>query len=165
MTIEKKLSQFGIKFPEESTIVTIANYAPYKICNDQLFISGQLPKDIFTSNANFQNAPVITGILGLNCTLEQGQYAAKMCAIQLLYIAKLALGSLERIQSCIQLNVFVASAQSFTNHHLIANGASDLMCEILGTEIGQHSRVAVGVSSLPLGTCVEVSVVFEVERI
>lgn len=162
MNIENKLLEFGLDIREVKPAATIANYVPAKICGNLLYISGQLPRDIFAENATLQTAPVIVGTLGSNCPIEKGQYAAKMCAMQIFYIAKLALGDLSKIKSCVQLGAFVSSTHDFREQHLVANGASDFICEILGREKGQHSRAAVGVSSLPLGSAVEVSAIFEI---
>jgi enamine deaminase RidA (YjgF/YER057c/UK114 family) len=131
-------------------IIPLANYIPCKIINNIVYVSGQLPKDILDHNN------IIKGIAIDNNDIFLAKYAAVMCGIQILLILKEKLGDLNKIKSFIQLQVFVNSNTSFTNQHLVANGASDVICHFLGQEIGQHSRFAVGVSSLPLGAIVEI---------
>ncbi len=133
----------------------LANYVASKKSGNNLYISGQLPKDLLNKGK------VITGNLNDNNDIFEAKYAAAMSAMQILLILKQELGDLSKIKSCIQLNVFVNSTASFTNQHLVANGASDLICDYLPKEIAQHSRCAVGVVSLPLGAIVEVGAVFE----
>ena len=94
-------------------------------------------------------------------SLEDGQRAAKLCAVNILAQAKAALGDLETIGRLLKLTVFVASDPSFTDQHKVANGASDFLVDILG-ERGRHARSAVGVPSLPMDAAVEIEAVFEV---
>ena len=104
----------------------------------------------------------VTGTLGESVSLEQGQEAARHCALNILAQAKAALdGDLTRIRRLLKLTVFVASTPSFTDQHKVANGASDLLVELLG-DIGKHSRSAVGVPALPMGAAVEIEAVFEI---
>jgi enamine deaminase RidA (YjgF/YER057c/UK114 family) len=104
----------------------------------------------------------VTGKLGAGVSLEEGQRAARLCAINILAQAQAALGDLGRIRRCIKLGGFVAATADFTDHHLVMNGASDLIGAILG-EAGRHARAAVGVPSLPRNGAVEVEALFAVE--
>ncbi len=151
-TIEERLADLGIALPEAAA--PAANYVPYKISGSQLFISGQLPMG--------SDGIEVLGRLGDDVTVEMGQSAARQCAVNLLAQAKSALGGdLSRISSCIRIGVFVSSTPGFHNHHLVANGASDLIAEALGPA-GQHARAAVGVACLPLNAAVEADAVFEI---
>jgi enamine deaminase RidA (YjgF/YER057c/UK114 family) len=154
-TIKENLRKNGIIWNEDN-IITIANYVPFKFEEDSgiLYISGQLSKDI--------NNNIIQGILGKGSCVKDGQFAAKLCAIQLLFVLNNFLfQNALFVQSILQLSVFVSSAPDFDKHHLVANGASDFLCEIMGPE-AKHSRCAVGVSSLPLSAAVEASAIFKV---
>ena len=87
--------------------------------------------------------------------IEQGNQAARLCAINILAQAKAALGDLERISQCLKLAAYVSCTPDFVDHPQVVNGASDLIVEVLG-EKGRHSRLAIGVASLPLDAAVEV---------
>ena len=105
---------------------------------------------------------VITGKATDNDNIFDEKYAAAMCAMQVLMVLKNEIGDLKKVKSCVQLQVFVNSAPDFINQHLVANGASDLVCEYLEKSVAQHTRCAVGVATLPLGALVEVGAVFEI---
>jgi enamine deaminase RidA (YjgF/YER057c/UK114 family) len=94
--------------------------------------------------------------------LEEGRAAARLCAINILAQARPALdGDLERIRQVLRITVFVASSAQFTEQHLVANGASDLLVEALGDR-GRHARAAIGVAALPLDAAVEVDAIIAV---
>ncbi len=150
-TVEQRLSQLGLKLPDAPQ--PVANYVPFLISGDQLFISGQIAKDA--------TGRVLTGLLGGGVSIEDGQAAAKASALSLLAQAKAALGDLERIVQVLRLTGFVASTPEFADHPKIINGASDLLVAVLG-DAGRHTRSAVGVSSLPLGTCVEIDAILKI---
>ena len=101
-----------------------------------------------------------TGLLGRDVDVAAGQEAARLCAINILAQAQAALGDLEQLKSVLRISVLVASTPDFTDQHLVGNGASDLLAAILG-ERGKHSRVAVGMASLPLNASVEVESIIE----
>jgi enamine deaminase RidA (YjgF/YER057c/UK114 family) len=103
-----------------------------------------------------------TGLLGRDVVVATGKEAAKYCAINILAQAKAALGDLEKIRRLVKINIYVASTPDFTEQHLVGNGASDFLAEVLG-ERGKHARVAVGMASLPLNASVEIESVLEVE--
>ncbi len=150
-TVEEKLQQLGITLPPAPA--PAANYAPYAMSGGLLFVAGQLPKD--DSGLKF------AGKLGAEVSIGDGQAAARLCALNILAQAKAALGDLERIALCLRLNGFVNSTPDFTDQPTVINGASDIIGEVLGAA-GVHSRIAVGVASLPMGAAVEVDAVFAV---
>jgi enamine deaminase RidA (YjgF/YER057c/UK114 family) len=102
------------------------------------------------------------GTVGKDLTVEQGQAAAKLCALTILAQAKAACGGdLDRVKRCVKLGGFVASGPDFKDHPKVINGASDVMVDVLG-HAGRHARFAVGVPALPLGFAVEIDAVFEI---
>ncbi len=149
--IEQRLRDLGLSLPPPAA--PAANYVPYTISGRLLFVSGQLP---------IQGGGVaVTGQLGRDVGLDQGQAAARLCALNLLAQAKAACdGDLDRLARCLKLGGFVSCAPEFTDHPKVVNGASDLIASALG-EAGQHARFAVGCSSLPLNAAVEVEAIFE----
>lgn len=149
--IESRLAALGITLPEVPA--PVANYVPFVIAGPLVFISGQITM--------WEGELKFLGKVGADLTLEQGQDAARLCAINLLAQAKAAAGGLERIKRCVKLTGFVNADPGFTDHPKVINGASDLMVDVLGDN-GRHARAAVGVNSLPLGVAVEVDGVFEI---
>lgn len=151
-TIEARLTARGITLPVAAA--PAANYVPYVISGALLTISGQLPME--------NGAVAVTGHLGDKVDVASGQRAAELCAINILAQAKAALGGdLSRIRRVIKLNGFVASKPSFTEQHLVINGASNLIAEILG-DAGKHARAAVGMAALPFNAAVEIDAVIEI---
>jgi enamine deaminase RidA (YjgF/YER057c/UK114 family) len=149
--IDERLKAHSITLPAPAAAA--ANYVPFVIEGDLLIVSGQLP---------FENGAVaVTGKLGAGVSLEQGQRAARLCAINVLAQAQAALGDLARVRRCVRLGGFIASAAEFTEQHKVMNGASDLIADILG-DAGRHARAAVGVPSLPLDAAVEVEAIFAI---
>jgi enamine deaminase RidA (YjgF/YER057c/UK114 family) len=151
-TIEKRLADLGIVLPVPGA--PAANYVPTVISGKQLYVSGQLP---------FVDGKLpSTGLVGRDVDLATARDAARLCGINVLAQAKVGLGGdLGRIVRAVKLTVFVASAQDFTEQHLVANGASDVIVAVLG-EPGRHARSAIGMASLPLNTPVEVEAIFEI---
>ena len=149
--IEQRLAARGVDLPDAPA--PAANYVPYTISGKLLFVAGQLP---------FRRGEVaISGRVGDDVTVEQGQEAARICALNLLAQAKAACGGdLDRLARCLKLGGFVSCAPEFTDHPAVINGASDLMVQAMG-EAGQHARFAVGCASLPRGAAVEVEAIFE----
>jgi enamine deaminase RidA (YjgF/YER057c/UK114 family) len=150
--IEARLKALDLVLPEAKA--AIGTYVPYLHLDGQLFISGQLPiKD---------GKLAVTGTLGADLDLGQGQAAARLCAINILAQAKAALRDLDRIVQLLRLNGFVSAAPGFTDHPKVLNAASELMVEILGNK-GLHTRIAIGCTSLPLNAAVEVDAIFAVD--
>ncbi|WP_208434179.1 RidA family protein [Bartonella taylorii] len=150
-TIERNLKKFGITLPEATQ--PIANYVTVLQSGNQLFISGQLPL--------FDGKPISTGKVGATVSAEQAKKSAETCALNMLAQIKAALGDLNRIKRVVKITVFVAVDPHFTDIPLVANGASDLLVNILG-ETGKHARSAVGVASLPMNVPVEVEAIIEI---
>jgi enamine deaminase RidA (YjgF/YER057c/UK114 family) len=150
--IDARLKAEGVALPTPAA--PAANYVPFVIANGFLTISGQLPMEA--------GVPAVKGKLGAGVSLEDGQRAARLCAVNILAQAQAALGDLGRIRRCVRLGGFVASTPDFTEQHKVVNGASDLIAAILG-EAGIHARAAVGVPSLPLDAAVEVEALFAVD--
>jgi enamine deaminase RidA (YjgF/YER057c/UK114 family) len=107
---------------------------------------------------------LLTGRLGQDVSLEQGQKAAQACGLMLLAQARAALGSLDRIERVVKLGAFISSTPDFTDQPKVANGASELMIMAFG-DAGRHARSAVGVPVLPLGAAVEIDAVFAVRAV
>jgi enamine deaminase RidA (YjgF/YER057c/UK114 family) len=152
MSIDQRLADLGIALPEAAA--PVASYVPAVEVNGLLHISGQI--------SFAEDGSLITGRLGENVSLEDGQAAARRCGIMLLAQMKKALGSLDRVERVVKLGVFVNSAADFTDQPKVANRASELMQDVFG-EAGRHARSAVGVPVLPLGVAVEVDAVVAVK--
>ena len=151
MTADARLAELGITLPTPAA--PVANYVPAVLSGSTLYISGQLPI-----------GPDGLKAIG-QCTSPEdvpaAADAARLCAINLLAQAKLALGSLDRITRVVKLTGFVNAAPGFGDVPKVVNGASDLFVAVLG-DTGRHARSAVGVASLPLGALVEVEAILEV---
>jgi enamine deaminase RidA (YjgF/YER057c/UK114 family) len=150
--IEARLTELGITLPQAAS--PAANYVPYVITGNMLYLSGQLP---------IENGKIaVTGHLGRDVDVAGGQRAAELCAINILAQAKAALGGdLGRIKRVVKLNGFVASTGDFTEQHLVINGASNLIASVLG-DVGKHARAAVGMAALPLNAAVEIDAVLDI---
>ncbi len=149
--IAARLAELGIELPVPA--VAVANYVPFVMTGNLLFVSGQLPLEA--------GKMAVTGKLGDTVSLEDGIRAARLCGLNLLAQAKAAAGGdLDRVKRLVRLTAFVASTPSFTDQPKVVNGASDLMVQVLG-EAGRHARVAVGAPSLPLDAAVEIEAIFE----
>ena len=150
--IERRLRELGVELP--TAAAPAANYVPFIVAGPVVYCAGQLP--VWNGEIRY------SGRLGEGVSLEEGQAAARLCALNLVAQAKAACdGNLDRVLRVVRLGVFVNSADAFTDQPRVANGASDLMVEVFG-EAGRHARSAVGVNVLPLGVAVEVDGIFEV---
>ncbi len=151
--IEQRLAELGIELPAPAAAA--ANYVPFVITGNQVFVAGQVP---FAAGGKLQ----YLGKLGAEYTVEEGQAAARLCALNILAQVKAACdGDLDRIQRCVKLGGFVNCTPEFVQHPPVINGASDLMVELLGDK-GRHARFAVGASNLPFNVAVEIDAVFEI---
>ena len=149
--IAQRLSQLGIKLP--NTAVPAGSYVPYVLEKNLLWISGQVP---------FWNGKVkYRGKVGSEVSLDDAIMAARLCGLNILAQIKTALGDLNRVEQMIKLSGFVNSSSDFTDHPKVINGASDLMVDVFG-ELGRHTRVAIGASSLPLNSTTEVDALLRV---
>jgi enamine deaminase RidA (YjgF/YER057c/UK114 family) len=150
--IEARLTELRIELPQAAA--PVANYVPAVRSGDLLFIAGQI--------CQWNGERRFIGKLGREISTEQGQEAARLCALNILAQARNALGGdLDRILRCVRVGAFVNCTEDFTQQPQVANGASNLLVELLG-DAGRHARAAVGVNALPGGVAVEVDAIFEV---
>jgi enamine deaminase RidA (YjgF/YER057c/UK114 family) len=147
--IDAKLAELGLTLP--AAAAPVAAYVPTVEAGGMLHLSGQLP---------FRDGQVVTGRLGENLSLEEGQEAARLCGLMVLAQVRAALGGFDRVRRVVKLGVFVNSTPDYTDQPKVANGASELMAAVFG-ERGRHARAAVGVAALPLGAAVEVDAIIE----
>jgi enamine deaminase RidA (YjgF/YER057c/UK114 family) len=150
-TIEKKLGELGIVLPTPAA--PIANYVGFVRTGRLLFVSGQL--------CLADGVLVAKGKLGGGVTIEQGEAAARACAINLLAQAKSALGDLDKVVRVVRLGGFINAMPDFVDVAKVMNGASDLMVAVFGDK-GRHARSTIGVAVLPVDAAVEVEGTFEV---
>lgn len=106
---------------------------------------------------------IATGLVGREVDLELAQECAWQCAINVLESVKKELGSLDRIEYVVRLGIYIASADNFSDQHLVGHGASQLVLNVLGKEVGAHTRTAIGVKSLSLNSPVEVDAIFRIK--
>jgi len=151
MSIEDNLKKLNINLPKAPD--PVGAYVASKIVGNLVFISGQLPLN--------SDGKLTKGKVGKEMSLEEGQEAAKFCALNLLAQLKKICGSLDKVKGCVKITGYVNSIDSFVDQPKIINGASDLISQIFGDK-GKHTRAAVSVNSLPLGAAVEVEGIFEV---
>jgi enamine deaminase RidA (YjgF/YER057c/UK114 family) len=151
--IDERLKELGITLSAPPT--PVASYVPYTNCGNLVFISGQVP---------FQDGALkYVGKLGADFSIEMGQAAAQLCAINILSVLKVACGGdLDKVVRCLKVTVFVNATPDYDKQPEVANGASDLFAAVFG-EAGKHARAAVGMGSLPRGVAVEVDAIFEIQ--
>lgn len=148
--IEEKLASLSIVLPNPPK--PAGSYVPVIITGKLVFVSGQIPiKD---------GKVVYLGKVTKDISVEEAQKAAKLCMINALAQIKNKIGSLDKISKIVRVSGFVNSTPEFTEHPKVINAASDLIFEIFGTA-GQHTRIAIGVTSLPLNSCVEIDMIAE----
>lgn len=148
----EKLREYGYELPRPGA--PVATYIPVTRTGNIIYISGQISRT--------DEGPVV-GLLGDTMNVVQGGNAAELAALgvlaQIVYGAGVELTAVKRV---LKLTVFVAATPEFSEHHLVANGASNLIVGVLG-EKGKHARSAIGMASLPLGAAVEVEAIVEIE--
>lgn len=142
-----RLSEMGLVLPPPPQ--ALAAYVPCVVHGGVAYVAGQVPMD--------EGALVSPGLVGLDVTLDEAAAAARRAALQALSVLRATLGSLDRLERLLQVTVYVAAPDGTAEHPQVANGASELFVDVLG-EPGRHARAAVGVSSLPLGSSIEVAV-------
>jgi enamine deaminase RidA (YjgF/YER057c/UK114 family) len=150
--VEQKLASIGVTLPTPAA--PVANYVAAVRSGNMLVVSGQI---CFGADGKL----VATGQLGGSVSMEDGQKAARACAINLIAQVKAALGDLDKVVRVVRLGGFINSAPGYTDGPKVMNGASDLMVEVFGDK-GRHARSTVGVSALPANAAVEVEGLFEV---
>lgn len=153
MDIRSKLKDLGYDLPKVAP--PAANYVPYVISGRHIFVAGQIP---------FLNGEKMhMGKLGHDFSIEQGQEAARACALNILAQVNAAVdGDWSRVKRCVKLGGFVSCTPEFIDMPAVINGASDLIVAVMG-ESGKHARFAVGAPNLPLGVAVEIDAVFEID--
>jgi enamine deaminase RidA (YjgF/YER057c/UK114 family) len=149
MSVYEKLKSLNIVLPRVDP--PVAAFVPFVRTGNLLFISGHIAK---------KDGKPWTGKLGAELTTTEGKQAAQSIAIDLLATLQAAVGDLDKIRRIVKLLVLVNSTPTFTEQHLVANGASELFVEIFG-EHGQHARSAFGIAQIPLGSCVEIELIAE----
>jgi len=149
-TIETRLTELGITLPVAAT--PAANYVPFVRTGSQLWVSGQIP--MLDGDLPYK------GRLGDTVSLEDGQAAARLCALNVIAQVRAATGDLDAVARVVKLVGFVNSAPGFGDQPKVVNGASDMIVEIFGDK-GRHARSAVGVAGLPFDVAVEVEAVVE----
>ena len=151
-TIEARLTDLGLELPAPT--VPVANFVPWVQSGRILFVSGQI--------SSWNGQPRHLGKVGREISVQEGQAAARLCALNLIAQLKSCVGQLDRVRQICMVQVFVNAMPEFTEHPAVANGASDLLVEVFGPSAGLHARFAVGAGSLPFNVAVELAAVIEV---
>jgi len=142
---DQRLDKLGISLQTGNS--PVANYVPFLLSGNLLFISGQIPI--------IDGKPSHIGTVGDNISITEAIAAARQCCYSILALSRTALdGDLDKINKVVKIT-------GYTEHPKVINGASDLLVDVFG-ENGRHARAAVGVVSLPLNVCVEIEAVFEI---
>ena len=150
MSVYERLNTLGISLP--AVAVPAAAYVPFVQTGSLVFLSGHLAK---------QDGKPWVGQLGKNIDTATGKAAARAIAIDLLGTLHAAVGDLNKVTRIVKLMSLVNSTPDYTEQHLVTNGASELIAEVFGAEVGSHSRSAFGVAQIPLGACVEIEMIAE----
>jgi enamine deaminase RidA (YjgF/YER057c/UK114 family) len=151
MSIQDKLSSLGITLPPVA--VPAAAYVPFARAGDLVFLSGHIAR---------RDGKPWVGQLGATMATDEGRQAARAIAIDLLGTLNAAVGDLGKVRRIVKLMCLVNSTSGFTEQHLVANGASELFAAVFGDK-GAHARSAFGVAQIPMGACVEIELIAEVE--
>jgi enamine deaminase RidA (YjgF/YER057c/UK114 family) len=149
MSAYEKLKALNITLPEIEP--PVAAFVPFVRTGNLVFISGHIAK---------KDGKPWTGKLGAELTTAQGKQAARGIAVELMATLQAATGDLDKIKRIVKLLVLVNSVPTYTEQHLVANGASELFVEVFG-ERGAHARSAFGIAQIPLGSCVEIELIAE----
>lgn len=147
--IQAKLAELGITLPPLA--IPAAAYLPFTRTGNQLFLSGHIAK---------KDGKPWVGQLGKNVDTATGQQAARAVAIDLLGTLQAAAGDLGKVR-IVKVMSLVNSTPDFTEQHLVTNGCSELLAEVLG-DAGKHARSAFGVAQIPFGACVEIELIAEI---
>jgi enamine deaminase RidA (YjgF/YER057c/UK114 family) len=150
--VDARLRDLKIQLPKPTA--PVANYLPYVVVGNLVFVSGQLPMGF--------NGIEFDGKVGADLSVEDGRKAARLCALNLVaQLREACSGDLDRVTHVVKLGGFVNCTETFSQQPQVINGASDLMVDIFG-DMGKHSRSAVGVSNLPMNVAVEIDGIFEI---
>ncbi len=152
MTPQDRLQSLGITLPPVA--VPAAAYVPFVQTGSLVFISGHIAK---------KDGKPWVGQLGLTMTTDEGKAAARAVAIDLMGTLQAAVGGdLSRVKRIVKVLSLVNTTSTYTEHHLVTNGCSELLGAVFGAEVGAHARSAFGVAQLPMGACVEIELIAEV---
>ena len=151
MSVYDRLSALQITLPPVA--VPAAAYVPFVRSGNLVFLSGHIAK---------QDGKPWVGQLGKNIDTATGKAAARAIAIDLLGTLHAAVGDLNKVTRIVKLMSLVNSTPDFTEQHLVTNGASELIAEVFGAEVGSHARSAFGVAQIPMGACVEIEMIAEI---
>jgi len=149
MSLARRLSDLGITLPE--TAAPGARYAAVVVHEQLAWVSGQLPRE--------GDRVVVAGKLGRDVDIAAAQGGARIALLRGLAALRDELGGLERVRQILKLTVYVNSTEDFLDHSAVADGASTLIYELFGPELGRHARTSVGVAQLPRDGCVEIDLV------
>jgi enamine deaminase RidA (YjgF/YER057c/UK114 family) len=150
MTPADRLQSLGITLPPVA--VPAAAYVPFVRTGNLVFISGHIAK---------KDGKAWVGQLGLTMATDEGKAAARAIAIDLIGTLQAAVGDLGRVKRIVKVLSLVNSTPTYTEHHLVTNGCSELLGQVFGAEVGAHARSAFGVAQLPMGACVEIELIAE----
>jgi len=151
MTPAARLQELGITLPPVA--IPAATYVPFVRSGKLVFISGHIAK---------RDGKAWVGQLGLTMATEEGKLAARAIAIDLMGTLQAAVGDLAQVRRIVKVLSLVNSTATFTEHHLVTNGCSELLGAVFGPDVGAHARSAFGVAQLPMGACVEIELIAEV---
>ena len=152
MTPADRLQSLGITLPPVA--VPAAAYVPFVRTGNLVFISGHIAK---------KDGKAWVGQLGLTMATDEGKAAARAIAIDLMGTLQAAVGDLGRVKRIVKVLSLVNSTPTYTEHHLVTNGCSELLGQVFGPEVGAHARSAFGVAQLPMGACVEIELIAELK--
>jgi enamine deaminase RidA (YjgF/YER057c/UK114 family) len=151
MTVAQRLQSLGISLPAVAT--PAAAYVPFVRTGRLVFISGHIAR---------RDGKPWVGQLGITMTTDEAKPAARAIAIDLMGTLQAAVGDLAQVTRIVKVLSLVNSSSSYTEHHLVTNGCSELLMQVFGPDIGAHARSAFGVAQLPMGACVEIELIAEV---
>ncbi len=151
MGLEDKLKELGITLPEAQR--PIGSYVPAVRAGDLLYLSGMLPMR--------EGKLLYKGKVGKDLTLEEAQEAARVILINALSVIRAELGNLEKVKRIVRLSGYIASAPGFIQQPAVLNAASDILSKVFGDK-GLHSRIAIGVSELPMDSPVEIDLIVHI---
>ena len=150
MSVYENLKSLNITLPKLDPPAAV--FVPFVRTGNLVFLSGHIAKT---------DGNPWTGKLGADLTTAEGKQAARGVAVDLLATLQAAASDLNKVQRIVKLLVLVNSAPTFTEQHLVANGASELLIEVFGRDRGAHARSAFGVAQIPLGSCLEIELIAE----
>jgi len=152
MSVQARLDALGITLPPLA--VPAAAYVPFVRSGKLVFISGHIAR---------RDGKPWVGQLGLSMSTDEGKAAARAIAIDLLGTLQVGANGLDNVARIVKVLSLVNSTATYTEHHLVTNGCSELLGQVFGPEVGAHARSAFGVAQLPMGACVEIELIAELK--